>query len=178
VRANSPYKKIVDLKGKKFGFVDPKSTSGYLYGRVLLRSGKLDAAPDLKNGLPFEFFGTHERALQALLEKKVEAVSVWALDPEQKQGAWTDGVFQSKAKQFRPIAFSAPIPNDAFVTTNAFWATKPDTVLRMMDAMIGLEDDPQKILMTVFNVERMVTATSAHYASVRALENILKGQAP
>ena len=30
VKADSPYKKLADLKGKSFGFADPDSTSGYL----------------------------------------------------------------------------------------------------------------------------------------------------
>jgi len=30
VKADSPYKKLDDLKGKSFGFADPDSTSGYL----------------------------------------------------------------------------------------------------------------------------------------------------
>ena len=49
VKGDSPYQSVADLKGKSFAFVDPASTSGYLFPRAgLLKLGL---------GEPEKFFG-------------------------------------------------------------------------------------------------------------------------
>ena len=79
VNPNSPIKKVRDLRGKRFGFVDVKSTSGYLYPRVILRKNGLDAGEGLVpngNVLASSYLGTHDNAMKALIEGKVDAVGV------------------------------------------------------------------------------------------------------
>lgn len=176
VRADSPFKKLEDLKGKRFGFVDPKSTSGFLYPRVLCRKAGFDPFVDG----PREFFGTHQASVQALLEKKVDAIGVWADEPAFPQtGAWSDGEFSKlNPRDFRVLATSEPIPNDAFAVRSEFYEKQPLVVFKVMEAMIGVADDPSRLFKQVFNVERMATATSRHYDSVRALEGLLQEKKP
>jgi phosphonate transport system substrate-binding protein len=178
VRADSKLQDLSDLRGKRFGFVDPKSTSGYLFPRVMLRKAMIDAGPDAGSGflkLESEFFGTHEKAITALIEKKVDAVGVWADGPTQATGAWTKGLFEgAKKAKVRVLQFSDPIPNDAFAVREEFFKAQGDVVLRVMAALIELGDVPNGSLKKVFNVDRMATATSRHYDSVRDLELLLK----
>jgi phosphonate transport system substrate-binding protein len=175
VRADSNIKSVKALKGKKFGFVDKKSTSGYLFPRVMLRKSGLDSGEGLTPGpnvLPHEFFGTHEDAVQALLDKKVDAAGVWADEPSTKQGAWSEGKF--KNANLRVLEVSDPIPNDAFVVRQKYYEEHAMVVYNVMEALIGFGDEPEQILKKVFDVDRMATATSRHYDSVRALESLLK----
>lgn len=75
VRANSPYQKIEDLKGKAVGLVDPNSTSGY--NMPLYALDKMGIKPS-------EFFsnmvitGSHENAVLALAQGTVDvAANFW-----------------------------------------------------------------------------------------------------
>jgi len=167
----SGVKSIKDLQKRKFGFVDPKSTSGYLYPRLMLKR----AGIDLK-GLSSEFFGTHEKTFQALVDKKVDAIAVWAEDPALHKGAWTEPTLKDAAlaKRVQVLAYSDPIPNDAFVVRNAYYAQSPATVLKVMDSLISMSDDA--LMKRIFDVDRMATATSRHYDTVRSLEELLKSE--
>jgi phosphonate transport system substrate-binding protein len=74
VRANSPYQKIEDLKGKNLGLVDPNSTSGYNMPMFALY--KLGISPD-------SFFrkvlvtGSHENAVIAVAQGTVDVCANW-----------------------------------------------------------------------------------------------------
>jgi len=178
VRADSKITKIAHLKGKKFGFVDKKSTSGYLYPRVMLRTAGLDAGEGLvanSETLESSFFGTHQDSVKALLEKKVDAVGVWASEPQTKTGAWTEPpMTASQMQNLRVLSYSEPIPNDAFAVSEKFYKDNPMIVYNVMEALIGLSSEDNSVMKEVFDVDSMATATSRHYDSVRALESLLQ----
>lgn len=170
LRRDSKIKQVSELKGKKFGFVDPKSTSGYLYPRLMLKNAGLSL-----NDFSHEFFGTHAAAVTALLEKKVDAVGVWSEDTESGKGAWTQDMPEPiDPKRVKILAISDPIPNDAFVVRESFYRDHPLLVFKVMEALIGMGDGKDSILKKVFDVDRMATATSRHYDSVRSLEALIK----
>lgn len=174
VRADSPYKTAAQLKGKRFGFVDPKSTSGFLVPRVMSRKVGFDPIEG-----PHEFYGTHVASVQALLDKKVDVVGVWSDEPSAGTGAWTDSAMPPEAKKMvRVVAVSDPIPNDAFAVREAFYRDHPLLVFKVMEAMIALGEDKSRILKSLFDVDRMATATTMHYESVRALEALVRQGGP
>ncbi|MBI3098637.1 MAG: PhnD/SsuA/transferrin family substrate-binding protein [Planctomycetes bacterium] len=70
VRADGPVKSVADLAGKKFGFVDPYSTSGYIFPARLLAEAKVRVAA--------EFCGSHDDALRRLKEGGVEAIATYS----------------------------------------------------------------------------------------------------
>ncbi len=75
VRADSPYQKLEDLKGKNIGLVDPNSTSGYnmpLY--ALSKLGIEDASKYFGKIL---VTGSHENAVIALSDKTVDVCANW-----------------------------------------------------------------------------------------------------
>jgi len=75
VRADSPYHKIEDLKGKNIGLVDPNSTSGYnmpLY--TLSKLGIDDASKYFSKVL---VTGSHENAVIAVADKTVDVCANW-----------------------------------------------------------------------------------------------------
>jgi hypothetical protein len=47
-------------------------------------------------------------------------------------------------------------------------------VYQVMETLIGISEEPDGVLKKTLNVERLATATSRHYDSVRELENLLK----
>jgi phosphonate transport system substrate-binding protein len=74
VRANSPYQKIEDLKGKNLGLVDPNSTSGNNMPRFKLNQMGID--PDAYFSKVI-FTGSHENAVLALAQGTVDVAANW-----------------------------------------------------------------------------------------------------
>jgi phosphonate transport system substrate-binding protein len=174
---NSGIKGAGDLKGKRVGFVDPKSTSGYFYPRLMLNGLGFEKESESKSGVKPEFFGTHEKALQALLDKKVDFVGVWSSSPQSGEGAWTEFAKHNSAfdaKMVKVLKYSDPIPNDAFAVRDDYFKSNPMQVYQVMETLIGISEEPDGVLKKTLNVERLATATSRHYDSVRELENLLK----
>jgi phosphonate transport system substrate-binding protein len=70
VRKDSGFKNLEQLRGKTIAFVDPGSTSGYVYPMVMLMK-RLVKERDPKTFFKEAMFaGTHEAALLALLNGK------------------------------------------------------------------------------------------------------------
>lgn len=106
VRDDSPRRTIEDLKGARFGFVDPMSTSGSLMARKLLKDKGFDLDRDLGKT---EYLGNHEAVLMAVLEGRVDA------------GATYQGSFGALRRargidplSFRVIAKTPRTPRDIF----------------------------------------------------------------
>lgn len=106
VKKDSPVKSLADLKGKKIGYVDKFSASGYLYPRAMLHQA------GLKEGEVAEVFhGNHLDAMDALDAGKVEAAGTYELMFEEAKSA------KRKLADYRVIAESEPIPSEALVGT-------------------------------------------------------------
>ena len=84
VRKDSGVKQLEELRGKTIAFVDPASSSGYIYPMVLLIQRGL-----VKNRDPKTFFrevvfaGAHDAAMRALVNGHVDAVASFDLAREQ-----------------------------------------------------------------------------------------------
>jgi len=62
-----------DLKGKKVAFVDPSSTSGYIFPAVIL----MDHGIDVEQDVTYQFAGGHDKALQLLINGDVDAIGTY-----------------------------------------------------------------------------------------------------
>ena len=74
VRADSPYKKLEDLKGKTLSWADPNSTSGYLVPLVGLRAAGLEPEKFFSRTV---FSGGHEQNVIGVLNGTFDAAFVW-----------------------------------------------------------------------------------------------------
>jgi phosphonate transport system substrate-binding protein len=117
VRDDSPRKALADLKGASFGFVDPASTTGYLYPLKLLKDRGLDPATLFSRT---ELLGNHEAVLLAVLSGKVDAGATY-------QGSMA-ALKRNKGidpLSFRIIAKTPRTPRDLFVVK----ADYPDAIV-------------------------------------------------
>jgi phosphonate transport system substrate-binding protein len=64
---DSPVKTVADIKGKDFSFVDPASTSGNLFPRVMLIEAGIDPNKDIKG----RFAGNHANSILAIAKNQV-----------------------------------------------------------------------------------------------------------
>ncbi|MGY3450934.1 phosphonate ABC transporter substrate-binding protein [Bradyrhizobium sp. USDA 4353] len=120
VKANSPYKKVEDLKGKNLGLVDPNSTSGNNVPRFELnKMGVTDAEAYFGKVV---FAGSHENAILALAQGTVDvAANQWTSDNDSTLAQMlTKGMLKNadgspmKKDDFRIIHKSAPIINGPY----------------------------------------------------------------
>ena len=109
VRKDSNIKSLEDLKGKKVAFVDPSSASGYVYPGAMLK----DAGIDLNKDIKYQFSGGHDKSIQLLLNKDVDAIASY------------ENVIKKYTKEFptlkedvRGLAKSELIPGVTVVVSN------------------------------------------------------------
>lgn len=71
---------LADLKGKRFAFVTPESTSGFRYPAAVLRNAGIDHRSDF---LEHVFVGSHPRVTDALVAGSVDAGATWDFNHSQ-----------------------------------------------------------------------------------------------
>lgn len=82
VRKDRGIRRLEDLRGKTVAFVDPASSSGYIYPMVLLMKQGLVRDRDPKSFFKEALFaGTHEAALGAVLHGRVDAAASFDSSP-------------------------------------------------------------------------------------------------
>lgn len=86
---------IEDIRGRTFAFGDSHSVSSYIAPRVML----LDAGIDTKDLLFYEYLGSHEAVVKAVLEGRFEA-----------GGVTESTAFKYKDKGIKHVAFSGDLP--------------------------------------------------------------------
>lgn len=143
-RKDSGIATLSDMKGRKFGFGDPNSTSGYLIPAVEIPQ---ETGATMKNGEYFGevvFTGGHEQTIVAVVNGDVDAGVTWA----DGQGDWEDGYNSGALRKavdsgivdmndIVEIWRSKPIPEGPIVLRRAL----PDDVkAKMTELMAGLHE--------------------------------------
>jgi phosphonate transport system substrate-binding protein len=113
VKADSPYKKLEDLKGKTLAWADPNSTSGYLIPLVSLRGAGIE--PENYFGRTL-FSGGHEQSVLGVINGQFDSAFTWSSkghNAGQIRAMVDRGVL--KMDQFRVVWESPLIPNPVIV---------------------------------------------------------------
>ncbi len=99
-------KTLADLKGKRFGFVNKSSTSGYLVPTVHLKKSGIEPEQDFSE---IKYFGSHDKSVDGLASGLVDAISI-------DLGAYNQGKKDKiKSEQYERIWESTPIPTSPIV---------------------------------------------------------------
>jgi phosphonate transport system substrate-binding protein len=148
VRADSPYKSLDDLKGKKLGLVDPNSTSGNNVPRFALN--KLKITPDSYFS-HVTYTGSHENAIIALQQKTVDVAANWwnAEDDSNLMRMVSKGmakkedyriVYKSDLIPNSPYAYLSDLPADAKAAINKAFADAPTKAKAAFDKLSDGKD--------------------------------------
>jgi phosphonate transport system substrate-binding protein len=133
VRADSPYRSLADLRGKKIAFIDFNSTSGYIYPRYVMTTMGLD--PDAFFGDTLMAGGAAQAAM-AMMNGQVDAAMVNVSGGTPETGFTTGGPYSLarrgllKLEDTRIIWTAGPIPNSPMVV-------RTDRPKPFVDAMRG-----------------------------------------
>ncbi|MEG3134520.1 phosphonate ABC transporter substrate-binding protein [Rouxiella sp. T17] len=129
VKADSPYKKLEDLKGKAFGFADPDSTSGYLIPNAAFKKMFGGSTDDQYKGFfsSTTFSGGHEQDILGVLNGQFAGAVAWASMIGDRETGYTSGAFTRMMrmghpdlmKQVRIIWESPLIPNGPVLVSNS-----------------------------------------------------------
>ena len=131
VRKDSGIKSLQDVKGKKVAFVDPSSSSGYIYpGAMLVKAGI-----NLDKDISYQFSGGHDKSLQLLLNKDVDVIATF------------DGVEERYGKEFpaaltdiEKLASSDTIPG---IMVTASSKMDKDLQDKLKQALLDMDKDPK-----------------------------------
>ena len=163
VRKDSGIKSLQDVKGKKVAFVDPSSSSGYIYPGAML----VNAGLNLDKDISYQFSGGHDKSLQLLLNKDVDVIATF------------DGVEDRYAKDFpqaktdiQKLASSDMIPG-VMVTTSG----KMDKELqeKLEKALRDIEKDPKmkEMFTKMFSITRFTDVDQDAYKKVEATAKVM-----
>lgn len=166
VRKDSGFKRLEDLRGKTIAFVDPGSTSGYVYPMLMLIKKGL-----VKDRDPRTFFkeamytGTHEAALLALLNGSVDAVASFDLAPQQYLKD------TERVERLTYIAETEPIPEAGVIVREGL---DPALIKRLFDALMAFNAPEYKpILKDFYGIDGFAPARDSDYNPVREAIDLL-----
>ena len=166
VRKDSGFKALEDLRGKTIAFIDPGSTSGYVYPMVMLIKKGL-----VKDRNPKTFFkeamftGTHEAALLALLNGSVDAVASFDLAPVQYLKD------KERVEKLTYIAETEPIPEAGVIVREGL---DPALVKKLYDALMAFNaPEYRPILKDFYGIDGFAPGKDSDYNPVREAINLL-----
>lgn len=86
VQRDSPYQTLKDLDGKKWGYTDPGSTSGYMVPLVMLKDAGVTPSESVQTG-------GHNQAVKAVYNGEVDFATAFYTPPLKSEGepAWKEG---------------------------------------------------------------------------------------
>lgn len=108
VKSDSPYQSIQDLRGKRFAFADPNSTSGHQAPRFFLNEAGIDADVFFSSAT---FSGSHENSITALLNGTFDAVATWWRSDERSNMTRMESKGMIAPGQWRVIWTSPKLPS-------------------------------------------------------------------
>ena len=166
VRKESGLKTLEELRGKTIAFVDPSSTSGYVYPMVMLIEKGLVQNKDPKTFFKeFVFSGSHDAGLQALLHGHVDAFASFDQAREQylKDPAEREKLIY--------IAESAPIPEGGICARDGL---DPALVAKVRAALLSMKGPTYApILKALYDIDGFEPAEDREYQPVRAAMDLL-----
>ncbi|WP_181705281.1 phosphonate ABC transporter substrate-binding protein [Chthonobacter rhizosphaerae] len=150
VKAESPYQKIEDLKGKNLGLVDPNSTSGNNVPRFEMDKMGIDPETFFSKVV---YAGSHENAVTALQQGTVDVAANWwnAEDDSNLLRMATKGMV--KAEDYRviykspmivnsPVAYLADLPADMKTAIKAAFLESPVKAKEAFDRISDGKNEP------------------------------------
>ena len=161
VRKDGGVRQLEGLRGKTIAFVDPTSSSGYIYPMALLIQRGL-----VKNRDPKSFFrevvfaGGHDAAMRALVNGHVDAIASFDLAREQ--------YLKDPAERERIvfIAETPPIPEAGIAARDGL---DPPTLARVRAALLSIRGPAHAdLLKRLYDIDGFEPADDREYDPVRA----------
>lgn len=157
-------KTIEEIKNKKFAFVDPVSTSGYLFPLHYLLDHKITVKEKI-------FAGTHDAVVTAVYQKKVAAGATFYAPPDAdgtpKDARWVVRTqFPDVFDKIKVLTLTEPIPNDPVVFRKDLPIELQNKVIAALKKYATTEEG-KKNLMAMYHITDFTEAHDQDYEIVR-----------
>jgi len=161
-RTDTGINKLEDLKGKRFAYGDPVSTSGCLYARELIRSKGYD--PD-KFFSQVIYAGAHDKVVMAVYNKQVDGGAIYGGVVSDAREKVADTI-KDVMRKTKVIAKSAPIPNDTVSVRKGF---PQKLTKKLVEGLmkVAKSDEGRVAIMTLYGIDGFVPAKDSDYDTVR-----------
>ena len=161
VRRDSGIQSLEDLAGKNIAFVDPISSSGYLYPlETFVDAGLIESRDEAESFFRRSYFaGGDEQAIRAVLNGFVDAAGI---------GEYSFALLRGdEREQVISIAESKPIPSHCVVVRKGLEVAAADGLRR---ALLSLNEGSDRALLKyLYNVDGYVEVDHETFAGAEAL---------
>jgi phosphonate transport system substrate-binding protein len=166
VRRDAGIRTLEALQGRTIAFVDPASSSGYIYPMVLLIQRGLVTNRDPKTFFKeVAFSGAHDASMRALLNGHVDAIASFDMAREQ--------YLKDPAERERVVfvAESPPIPEAGIAAREGL---EPAVVARVRAALLQIRGPAHAALLKrLYDIDGFEAAEDREYDPVRAAIELL-----
>lgn len=167
VRADAGIDSLRQLQGKTVAYVDPSSTSGYIYPKEMLR--RLGVSPREEM-----FANGHNQVVTKVYQGDVDAGAVFYSRPDTVTGEQLDArakvvtEYPDVYTKVKVLALTDEIPNDPVVTRKGL---PEDVRARLINALLEFQStaEGKRALLTIASIEGFVPTTDDAYDGVREL---------
>ena len=158
-RADSGIKKIEDAKGKRIAFVDPSSTSGYLFPASFLKKKGYDPETFFSQ---LVYAGSHDKAVQSVYNGDVDVAACFDDARTLVAKAGVKDVMQKVVI----VEYTGEIPNDTISVRSGL---DPALTAKISAAMVkyGATPEGKKVLDDVYQAIDVAPAKDSDYDPVR-----------
>ncbi len=165
VRRDSGLRRLEDLRGRTIAFVDPASSSGYIYPMVLLVQRGLVRDRDPRTFFrEVVFAGSHDAGMRALLNGHVDALASFDLAREQY-------LAPAERERVTWVAETPPIPEAGIAARKGL---DPAVVARMRAALLRIRAPAHAALLKrLYDIDGFEPADDREYEPVRAAVDLL-----
>jgi phosphonate transport system substrate-binding protein len=159
-RADANINTIADLRGKRFAFVDPASTSGYLFPAAMLK--KMGFDPD-RFFAQTVFAGSHPNVILAIYRGQVDGGSTF-----EDARTTVQAQFPDVMQKVKVIGYTNPIPNDT-------WSLNPrlsaDLRAKIKDRLLRIARTPEgrEALRNLYSIDGLTDSITLSDEQVRSL---------
>jgi len=161
-RKDTGINKLADLKGKKFAYGDPVSTSGAIYPKHLIRTSGYNPDTFFSEVM---YAGAHDRVVMAVYNKQVDGGAIYGQPGDDARNRVMTALPDVMSKT-RVIAQSIPIPND---TVSLRKGLPPAIEKKIIQGLIAASKSEagRKLLYDVGSIDGFAPAKDKDYDSVR-----------
>jgi phosphonate transport system substrate-binding protein len=167
VRADAGIDSLRQLQGKTIAYVDPSSTSGYIYPKEMLRRIGVTPREEM-------FANGHNQVVTKVYQGDVDAGAVFYSRPDTVTGEQLDArakvvtEYPDVYSKVKVLALTDEIPNDPVVTRKDL---PEDVRVKLINALLEFQStaEGKRALLTIASVEGFVPTTDEEYEGVREL---------
>lgn len=155
-------KKLSDLNGKKFAFVDPASTSGFILAKKLFKDRNITLRE-------FVFAGRHDSVVTMVYQKQVDAGATFYSPPNTEPQDARKLIKSQHPDVFDTIQIlekTGPIPNDPVVFRSDFPENLQEKLAASMKKFI-LTEQGKKTMNALYHISGLKDVDDSHYDPAR-----------